>query len=162
MSLFKKVDPEVQSVLDMRKEYLNEIYNDLESVSDEDIEKNLKELQHSIEHDENVHYYLLQAGQQVLGVGFLTVQSNIYSIAYPYKKKAVINGLYVSPKYRGNGFGSNILNELVELAENLKVQAIELETNIPKFYEENGFVRISPAETLSDIKMVKVIKKDKK
>lgn len=141
--IFGKKDDEINEVLEARGRYLTELYG--EDLDLTRLDQALNSLRKTLLSSKNpCHYYLLKAGKQVLGIGFLTVQAKLPSYADTSNKKGIINGVYVYPHYRHKGFGTQIVQELVSMSERLGLETVELEASehaVP-LYRSLGFEEV--------------------
>jgi amino-acid N-acetyltransferase len=62
---------------------------------------------------------------------------------------AEIRSIVIKPEYRGLGAGDEILEALIEEAEEHKVMSVCLFTRIPSYFEHNGF-RVADRDALPD------------
>jgi GNAT superfamily N-acetyltransferase len=53
------------------------------------------------------------------------IKENLY---FSTRKRLYIEQLMVTKKYRGNGYGKALVNHVIEMAKNLEIKRIELET----------------------------------
>ena len=76
----------------------------------------------------------IKDNNKIIGYGFITI---LY-------ENADIDNIAVSNKYQGKGYGNKLLNELIEIAKENKVENILLEVRISNnrainLYKKNGF-----------------------
>lgn len=84
-------------------------------------------------------------GDPAVGVALVTLRPNVWSDG----PVALLDEMYVAPAHRGGGVGSAILRRMVEICQELGVEAIEInvdesDAGAMRFYERHGFSGVDP------------------
>lgn len=90
--------------------------------------------------DANIHVYVIREGGHIVATGTLCVKHTLeFAIAD-------VESVVVSTKYRGRGYGKELMNAMIDVAKQLNVHHIQLTSN-PKrvvanqLYQDIGFER---------------------
>jgi amino-acid N-acetyltransferase len=87
---------------------------------------------------ENIRDYLvLEKDDKVVGCG---------ALHFFWEDLAEVRSLAVDPEYAKSGYGSLIVNHLVEQAREYKVKRVFCLTLAPKFFDRLGFVEVPHSE----------------
>ena len=99
-----------------------------------------EELLNNVLNDANVHVYVIRDEGHIVATGTLCIKHTLeFTIAD-------VESVVVSSKYRGRGYGKNLMAAMIETAKKMNVHHIQLTSN-PKrvaanqLYQESGFER---------------------
>ena len=90
--------------------------------------------------DNNVHVFVIRTDGRIVATGTLCIKHTLeFAIAD-------IESVVVSAKYRGRGFGKELMIAMIDAAKNLNVHHIQLTSNPKRFaanqmYQKLGFER---------------------
>ncbi len=99
-----------------------------------------EELLNNALNDANVHVYVIRDEGHIVATGTLCIKHTLeFTIAD-------IESVVVSSKYRGRGYGKELMTAMVEAAEKMNVHHIQLTSNPARLaanqlYQELGFER---------------------
>ena len=89
--------------------------------------------------------FALLVGEPSVALALVTLRTNVWYDG----KVALLDELYVTPALRGQGIGSAVMAKLLEVANDVGVDAIEInvdegDIDALRFYERHGFSSIEP------------------
>lgn len=88
--------------------------------------------------DKNVHVFMIRNDGHIVAIGTLCIKHTLEFVI------ADIESVVVSPKYRGRGYGKELMSAMIDMAKNLNIHHIQLTSN-PKrvaanqMYQNIGF-----------------------
>jgi ribosomal protein S18 acetylase RimI-like enzyme len=91
--------------------------------------------------------FAILAGTPAVGVALVTLRPNVW-----YEGQvALLDELYVAPELRSHGIGSAIIDELLSIAGERRIDLIEInvdegDVDAQRFYERHGFSSIDPEQ----------------
>ena len=130
------------------KELWLPLAQEMESISDYNrLEEDL-DLESTIEHkkddiqSENSYMFVAEDSEDMIGFISATVEESIPIFSRGDKLK--INEVYVLPEYRRKGVASELMDRIEELAEDRKVETVELSVDVEndsaqELYRKHGF-----------------------
>lgn len=84
--------------------------------------------------DGNTHVYVIREDDHIVATGTLCIKHTLeFTIAD-------VESVVVSPKYRGCGYGKELMNAMIDAAKNLNVHHVQLTSN-PKRVAANQLYR---------------------
>ena len=88
---------------------------------------------------QNIVYIFSENGQDIGMFKFIPLKHRNHHMAY-------LGGVAIHPDFAGNGFGSKMFDEIIDLGKNMSLKRIELSTvtfneKAIKLYEKHGFVK---------------------
>ena len=99
-----------------------------------------EELLNNALNDVNVHVYVIRDEGHIVATGTLCIKHTLEFII------ADIESVVVSSKYRGRGYGKELMTAMIEAAKKMKVHHIQLTSNparmaANRLYQDLGFER---------------------
>lgn len=99
-----------------------------------------EEILDNVMNDDNAHAYVIREEGHIIAAGALCVMHNLeFTIAN-------VESVVVSTKYRGRGYGKELIEHIIDDAKRLNVHSVHLTSNpkraiANKLYQKLGFVK---------------------
>lgn len=99
--------------------------------------------------DEESHHSLVFVGESVAGTARLTINSDIH---------AVLARVAVRKEFRGSGIARKLVESLLSLADELKINTIEIHAHeyLRNYYAELGFEYIKDVEVVGGHQLIEM------
>lgn len=92
----------------------------------------------TILNDNHIIMVMEDENKKLIGTGSVLIEEKL---TYGGCRMGHIENILIDEKYRGNGYGEQIVNKLLEICKDKKCYRVDLNCNseLEKFYEKNGF-----------------------
>lgn len=140
MAFEKATNQDVEQLTKLRIAYLTEDHGDLD-------EKELAIMERALPDyfnknlNKNIFAYVERNGQEIVACALLLVVAKPMSPAFINGKTGTVLNVYTKPQYRHNGYAKNLMNMLLEDADNMGLCVVELKATEDGYslYKSTGF-----------------------
>jgi ribosomal protein S18 acetylase RimI-like enzyme len=145
MKIIEATKEDADIIFNLFSEFLN-MYHKIDPVLFKSAEKN--DLFYSFLHgalsNDNEKLFIGYLGDVPIGYIHIFIDQIKENLYFRARNRLYIEQLMITKKYRGNGYGKALINHVIEIAKNLKIKRVELDTlsfnqKSIEFYKHLGF-----------------------